>query len=258
MDVGIGEGFGVISKDTRQARRVRGHWEEFEELGGVAGPVVGAGEKCAEGTEDGIGLLEGGIGRFRRAEGIGEGEVGEGGDGPGEGVGVAGVEFGEWGGVGESVRQGIAEGAKDGGQGGGKGGEEIFFGAAGGGGEAGRVMVRARAARSGGGAQQSGALRRMGRRIQSWRGSGWPGSRRRAPAPEESRQRAEAMEGERDSTWSKARIQLWRAKASSSRGLRGRGEKAQAVGSIRVRRVAAAKDLPEPEGPRRMRMGKGP
>ena len=41
-------------------------------------------------------------------------------------------------------------------------------------------------------------------------------------------------------------------------GRGGEGAKGEWEGSTRVRRVRAAKDLPQPVGPRRMRMGKGP
>src|ERR1019366_8298512 len=47
----------------------------------------------------------------------------------------------------------------------------------------GRVTVRARAARSGGGVQRSVTVRMMGRLRKSWSGSLWPGSRQGAPRP---------------------------------------------------------------------------
>src|SRR6185369_11708693 len=121
----------------------------------------------------------------------------------------------------------------------------------------GRVTTRARATRSGGGVQRPVTVSRMGRLMKSWSGSLSPGSRWEMPTPLVRRQRAPASCGVRPETWSKARIQLRRARVRSSRALDGRGAKGEAEGSIRVRRMRAATDLPQPEGPRRMRMGYG-
>ena len=58
--------------------------------------------------------------------------------------------------------------------------------------------------------------------------------------------------------WSKARIQLWRARERRSRTEDGIGVRGVVLGSMMERRMRAAKVLPEPGGPWRMRTGKGP
>src|SRR5271157_387634 len=79
-----------------------------------------------------------------------------------------------------------------------------------------------------------------------------------APRPEERRQRAAASCGERVDRWSKARIQLWRARERRSRTEDGIGVRGVVLGSTMERRMRAAKVLPEPGGPWRMRTGNGP
>src|ERR1051325_8299043 len=107
-------------------------------------------------------------------------------------------------------------------------------------------MVTQRVARWGGGIQDSGTVRIIGR----WRRRG-----RWSEVPVEMRQRASEIWGLRAVTWSKARTQESRARAWRCRMEVGRVRSGQAEGSIRERRMRAAKDVPDGDGRRRRRMG---
>src|ERR1017187_9182271 len=122
------------------------------------------------------------------------------------------------------------------------------------------VTVRARSKRSEGQEKRSVTVSSMGRLKDCSRGSevGAPVSRTATPTPAERRHKASVRFGERAEMWSKARIQLWRARLRSSRTEEGMGVRRAVQGSMRKRRRRAAQVLPEPGGPWRMRGGKGP
>src|ERR1035438_6983143 len=100
----------------------------------------------------------------------------------------------------------------------------------------GRVTVRARAARSGGGVQRSVTVRMMGRLRKSWSGSLWPGSRQATPTPLGRRERGVGDLGGGVEALAKGRTQLGGGRGEGLAGGDGKGVKGEAEGSMRVRR----------------------